>query len=89
MCARQRVSVDEMFTMDPGGRYWFSKGYNPNAVWATVAAGVPAIASVLVPKWITVVELAWLADFSWFIGCGIGFVAMVLLERRVPRIMPA
>jgi NCS1 family nucleobase:cation symporter-1 len=89
VCARQRVSVDEMFTLDPGGRYWFSKGYNPNAVWATAAAGVPAIAAVLVPKWVTAVELAWLADFSWFIGCGLGFAAMVLLERRVPRIIPA
>ncbi|MFG1696220.1 NCS1 family nucleobase:cation symporter-1 [Nonomuraea sp. NPDC049309] len=89
VCARQRVSVDEMFTMDPGGRYWFTKGYNPNAVWATVAAGVPAIAAVLVPKWVTAVELTWLADFSWFIGCGLGFVAMMLLERRAPRIIPA
>ncbi|MEV0165702.1 NCS1 family nucleobase:cation symporter-1 [Nonomuraea fuscirosea] len=89
VCARQRVSVDELFTMDPGGRYWFSRGYNPNAVWATVASGGPAIASVLVPKLVTAVDVTWIADYSWFIGCGLGFVAMIALERRNPRITAA
>ncbi|MFG1967822.1 NCS1 family nucleobase:cation symporter-1 [Nonomuraea fuscirosea] len=89
VCARQRVSVDELFTMDPGGRYWFSRGYNPNAVWATVASGGPAIASVLVPKLVTAVDVTWIADYSWFIGCGLGFVAMIALERRNPRITGA
>ncbi|MEV0614110.1 NCS1 family nucleobase:cation symporter-1 [Nonomuraea sp. NPDC050404] len=89
VCARQRVSVDELFTMRTSGRYWFSRGYNPNAIWATVTSGGPAIASVLVPKWVTAADLTWLADYSWFIGCGLGFAAMVLLERRTPRIVPA
>ena len=94
VCARQRVSVDELFTLDQTGRYWFSKGYNPNAVWATVASGVPAMASVLVPKMlldlgITTADLTWIADYSWFIGCGLGFVALVALERRTPRITAA
>jgi NCS1 family nucleobase:cation symporter-1 len=83
--------VDDLFTMDRGGRYWFSRGYNPNAVWATVLAGGPAILSVLVPKLVldlelTTVDLTWIADYSWFIGCGLGFVAMVALERARPRI---
>lgn len=89
VCARQRVSVDELFTMDPGGRYWFDRGYNRNAVWAMVLSGLPAIASVLVPKLITAVDVLWIADYSWFLGCGLGFVAMVALERRAPRIVPA
>ncbi|WP_327584175.1 NCS1 family nucleobase:cation symporter-1 [Nonomuraea sp. NBC_00507] len=94
VCARQRVSVDELFTMDQAGRYWFSKGYNPNAIWATVAAGVPAIASVLVPKMlldlgVTATDATWIADYSWFIGCGLGFVALVALERLRPRITAA
>ncbi|MGN9841201.1 NCS1 family nucleobase:cation symporter-1 [Nonomuraea sp. H19] len=94
ICARQRVAVDELFTLDQGGRYWFRKGYNPNAIWATVAAGVPAIASVLVPKMlldlgVTATNLTWIADYSWFIGCGLGFVALMVLERRSPRITAA
>ncbi|MET8145896.1 NCS1 family nucleobase:cation symporter-1 [Sphaerisporangium sp. NPDC005288] len=91
VCSRQRVWVDELFTLDRGGRYWFRGGYNPNAVWATVAAGVPAIASVLAPKLLldlglTTIDLTWIADYSWFIGCGLGFVALVAFERVSPRI---
>ncbi|MET7336842.1 NCS1 family nucleobase:cation symporter-1 [Nonomuraea sp. NPDC005650] len=94
VCARQRVAVDDLFTLEQTGRYWFSGGYNPNAIWATVASGVPAIAAVLVPKMlldlgVTTADLTWIADYSWFIGCGLGFVALVALERRVPRIAAA
>ncbi|ETK37603.1 NCS1 family nucleobase:cation symporter-1 [Microbispora sp. ATCC PTA-5024] len=91
VASRQRVWVDDLFTLDPGGRYWFRNGYNPNAVWATVAAGVPAIVSVLAPKMVldlglTTADLTWVADYSWFVGCGLGFAAMVVLERISPRI---
>ncbi|GAA0423919.1 nitrate reductase [Acrocarpospora corrugata] len=90
--SRQRVSVDELFTLDPGGRYWFRGGYNPNAVWATVASGVPAVVSVLVPKMLldlelSTLDLTWIADYSWFVGCGLGFVAFVAFERLSPRIV--
>ncbi|MFF3443166.1 NCS1 family nucleobase:cation symporter-1 [Streptosporangium sp. NPDC002721] len=89
--SRQRVWVDDMFTLEPTGRYFFRGGYNPNAVWATVLSGVPAIASVLVPKMlldlgITTIDVTWLSDYSWFIGCGLGFAAFTLLELISPRI---
>ncbi|WP_219470528.1 NCS1 family nucleobase:cation symporter-1 [Nonomuraea rhizosphaerae] len=84
VCARQQVSVDDLFTMERSGRYWFRNGFNPNAVWAIVLSGVPSIASVLVPKMLG--GMTWIADYSWFIGCGLGFVALVMLERRNPMI---
>ncbi|WP_051760803.1 NCS1 family nucleobase:cation symporter-1 [Herbidospora cretacea] len=83
--SRQFVDVDAMFTMSPSGRYWFSKGYNPNAVYAMLASGIPAILSVIVPK--LVGSGLWIADYSWFIGCGLGFVAFIVFERRNPRIL--
>ncbi|MFG1879090.1 NCS1 family nucleobase:cation symporter-1 [Sphaerisporangium sp. NPDC049003] len=89
--SRQRVWVDDLFTLDPTARYWFRNGYNPNAVWATVLSGVPAIASVLVPKMLldlelTTVDVTWIADYSWFVGCGLGFAAFTVLERMSPAI---
>ena len=30
--------------------------------------------------------LAHAGDFSWFVGCGLGFAAFTLLERAYPRI---
>jgi nucleobase:cation symporter-1, NCS1 family len=78
--SRQRVWVDDMFTLDPGGRYWFKGGYNPNAVLATAISGVVSVASVLQTA------ITWLPDYSWFIGCALGFVSFTLLERRRPWI---
>src|SRR5258707_2894968 len=38
---KQRIIVDDMFTLDENGTYWYRKGYNPAAVIATAgAAGV-------------------------------------------------
>ena len=82
--SRQRIWVDEMYTMSPAGRYWFVKGFNPNAVWATAVAGLPAIASVVVSTLVD--EARWVSDYSWFIGCGLGFLAFILFERVAPRI---
>ena len=48
--SRQRIWVDDMFTMDTKARYWFKNGYNPNAVAATLIGGLPAIISVVLPK---------------------------------------
>lgn len=89
--SRQRVWVDAMFTMRKDSRYWFRNGYNPNAIWATVIAGVPAIVSVVLPKLLvdlkaTTVDATWLGNYSWFLGCGLGFLALILLERRRPMI---
>ncbi|MFD0684572.1 NCS1 family nucleobase:cation symporter-1 [Actinomadura fibrosa] len=91
LVAKQRVDVDALFTMSPEGKYYFHKGYNPNAIWATVVAGVFSVASVLVPKAlldldITSYDSTWITNYSWFIGCGIGFLALLSFERRKPLI---
>jgi NCS1 family nucleobase:cation symporter-1 len=88
--AKQRVLVDDMFTLSPSGKYWFTKGYNANAVWAVIGAGVPTVLLAIVPK--TIVDLGgsfditWIGNFTWFIGCGLGYVLFILLERRNPQI---
>ncbi|GAB6897356.1 NCS1 family nucleobase:cation symporter-1 [Kineosporia succinea] len=78
---RERVVVDDLFTMSEGGRYWYSGGYNPDAVLATAVAGLFSIASVVIPS--VTGSGGWVSDYSWFIGCGIGFVAYRLLAGRV------
>jgi nucleobase:cation symporter-1, NCS1 family len=90
LVSKQKVWVDDMFVMNETGRYWFSKGVNPNAVWATLIGGVPAIVMVLVAGVLFAgsesVPLSHLGDFSWFVGCGLGFVSFWLLEKYSPRI---
>lgn len=76
---KQKVIVDELFSMSPTGTYWYSKGYNPAAVIATVVGAVVAMVPVL-GKDLTGMYTA--AQYSWFIGCGLGFAVYYLLATR-------
>ena len=87
---KQRIKVDEMFTMSETGAYWYKRGFNPNAVWAMVLAGVPTVGIAVLTRPLAeagILDLSYLADFSWFIGCGLGFALFVLFERQRP-LMP-
>ncbi|WP_115789796.1 NCS1 family nucleobase:cation symporter-1 [Arthrobacter silvisoli] len=91
LVSRQKVWVDEMYTMDPGGKYWFRNGYNPNAIKAVAISGAVSIASVIIPKLLldtgaTAVDATWLGNYSWFIGCGLGLVVFRQLEKSTPMI---
>ncbi|MDO9355162.1 MAG: cytosine permease, partial [Solirubrobacteraceae bacterium] len=77
---KQKVDVDALFTLSPEGEYFYSKGYNMAAVKAVIFAGAISIASVVIPKLGDVVT--WLPDYSWFIGCGVGFAAYYVLALR-------
>lgn len=86
--SKQRVMLDDIFTMSPNGRYWYRNGFNPNAVLALVLSGVPGIATAILPttfKQLGYFDVTWLSNFSWFIGAGLGFLAFVLLERYRPQ----
>ena len=63
---KQRVIVDDLYTMDRKGAYWYSNGYNPKAIMALIPSAIIPIICVLVPS------LGGLANFTWFIGMGCG-----------------
>lgn len=73
---RQHVVVDDLFTLDESGAYHYTNGYNPAAIVSVAVSGVIAIASVVIPKELDVVT--WLPDYSWFLGCGLGFGSYLL-----------
>lgn len=76
---RQHVVVDDLYTLNPRGRYWYRNGFNPAAVATMVPAAIIPILCVVVPAW----QAA--ANYSWFIGMGI---ALVLYRQLAPRMMP-
>ena len=89
LVAKQRIAVDDMFSMATTGRYWYRKGFNPNAVLTMIISGVLAIATAVAPKTIADLggpDLTALSSYSWFIGCGLGFVLFTLLERHRPQV---
>jgi NCS1 family nucleobase:cation symporter-1 len=89
VAAHQRIKVDAMFTMDTSGPYWYKNGYNPNAVKAILWAGIPNVLIAVLPNifaglgWF---NISWLSNFSWFIGCGLGYLLFVLFEKAHPMV---
>lgn len=74
----QHVVVDDLYTMKPSGRYFYKNGVNPKAVWATVVGGVVALTIVMIPWGV----FTSLANFSWFIGAGLGAIVYYALSAR-------
>ncbi len=72
---RQRIVIDDLYTMSPTGRYWYQGGYNRKAMAALAAGAVLSILCVVVPA------LQGAANFTWFIGMAVGFLAYRALNR--------
>ncbi|MCW2688125.1 MAG: hypothetical protein JWR37_3015 [Mycobacterium sp.] len=78
---KQRIVVDDLFTMSKAGTYWYTKGYNPKAVVATIVSAMVAMFPVLFGD---LAGMTTAAQYSWFIGCGLGFGVYWVLMRRAP-----
>jgi NCS1 family nucleobase:cation symporter-1 len=77
---KQQVTVDDLFTMSTEGRYWYRNGYNPPAIIATAVGAAIAVIPVL---WTNGPGMATLAQYSWFIGMGLGLVVYTVLAPRM------
>ena len=73
---KQKVIVDDLFTMSETGTYYYTKGYHPAAIIATAVAAAVAVFPVLANS---LPGMHTAAQYSWLIGCGIGFVVYYLL----------
>ena len=65
---KQKIEVDDLYTLNTDGCYWYKNGYNPVALYSLIPAAIVPILCVLLP------QLSGLANFSWFIGMGLGFM---------------
>ncbi|WP_181780351.1 NCS1 family nucleobase:cation symporter-1 [Pseudonocardia pini] len=79
---KQKVSVDDLYTLKADGKYHYSKGYNPVAIAATAVGAVIAMAVVLFGS-------STAAAFSWFIGAGVAFVLHWVVSRMRSGSTPA
>jgi NCS1 family nucleobase:cation symporter-1 len=76
---KQYVVVDDLFTMSPHGRYWYSKGYNPPAIIATAIGAILAVIPVL---WSGGPGMTTAVQYTWFIGVAVAFVVYLVIGRR-------
>jgi NCS1 family nucleobase:cation symporter-1 len=78
---KQRIVVDDLFTMSKAGTYWYKGGYNPKAVVVTVISGAVAVFPVLFGN---LPGMTTAAQYSWFIGCGLAFALYWAATRNSP-----
>jgi NCS1 family nucleobase:cation symporter-1 len=76
---KQKVIVDDLFTLAEDGNYWYKKGYNVAAVIATAVSAVVAVIPVLAGS---LPGMHTAAQYSWFIGCGLGLAIYYVLATR-------
>jgi NCS1 family nucleobase:cation symporter-1 len=79
LIARQKVSVDDLFTLSPAGKYWYRKGYNPRAIIATAVGAAVAMVPVL---WTDGPGMKTTAQYTWFIGMALGFAVFAVISPR-------
>lgn len=70
------LRVDQMFTMDPSGAYWYDSGWNRRAILSVGLAAVFSVATVWLPA------LHALSGFGWLIGAVLGGVFYILMCGR-------
>ncbi|KAF1008352.1 MAG: putative allantoin permease [Pseudomonas fluorescens] len=74
---RQRVNIPQLYSEDPAGAYYYTRGVNLRAVAAFIPAAVISILLALLPGFAAV------APFSWLFGAGIaGLLYRVLAKRQ-------
>lgn len=73
---RQELNMEQLFSSDPKGAYYYHKGWNFRALAAFAMAALFSISTVLVPA------LSNLNGYGWLMGAGLGGLFYYLLMFR-------
>ena len=74
---KQRLHLHDLYSADPQGAYWFTRGWNRRAVVAFATAAVFSVLAVWLP------QLAQLSGFAWVIGAALGGLFHWLAMRKI------
>lgn len=80
---RQSLSVDDLFSGDPNGPYYYDNGWNMRAIGAFGIAAIFSVATVWVPA------LGSLSGYGWVIGAVLGGGLHAMLMRGHVRAVTA
>lgn len=72
---RQQLDIQDLFSSDSSGAYYYVKGWNTRAMMAFGGAALFSLSTVLVPA------LSSLGGFGWMIGAGLGGLFYFILMR--------
>lgn len=65
---KSNIDLKELYSMQPGGRYWYVGGLNMNALFALIPAAAVSLCIALIPWHV----FQTIAPFSWFIAAPLG-----------------
>ncbi|WP_417693659.1 NCS1 family nucleobase:cation symporter-1 [Roseibium sp.] len=71
-----KLDVENLFSADPSGEYFYDNGWNKTALITFALAGVFSVATVWVPA------LSVLSGFAWVIGAALGGGVYWVLAKR-------
>lgn len=71
-----KLDVENLFSADPGGKYYYDKGWNSVALISFAVAAVFSVLSVWLPA------LSFLEGFAWVIGAILGAGIYYLLAKK-------
>jgi len=74
-----QVNVPQLYSEEPNGAYYYSRGVNLRAVAAFIPAALIAIVLALVPGFHSV------SPFSWLVGAGIAGMVYLIIAKRQPH----
>ncbi len=73
---KQNIDIQQLYSTDPGGKYYYDGGWNIRALIALAIAAIFAVATVWVPA------LSDLNGFGWIIGAVLGAILHVMLAKK-------
>lgn len=73
---KQDIDIQQLYSTDPGGKYYYDGGWNKRALVALAIAAIFAVATVWVPA------LSGLNGFGWIIGAALGAILHVILAKK-------
>ncbi len=75
---RQRLKIQQIYSADPDGSYFYRQGWNPRALLTFVTAAIFSVLAVWLPA------LQFLSGFDWVIGAFLAGTIYWLLARSGP-----
>lgn len=77
---KQQICIDDLYTENSTGAYWYKKGFNPYAIVSLLLSVVIGLAITFMPS------LHQIAPFSWFIGVGLGITIYICITKSLGKI---
>ncbi len=73
---KQQLDIQQLFSSDPSGKYYYDKGWNRKALIAFGVAAIFSISSVWAPAF------AFLSGYAWVIGAILGAIFYYLIMPK-------